>query len=79
MNNYINHIKFWFTLGSSISLISIFIIFTLLVFFRDNKEFIVDKSYGIFLIPFIIYMLGIAQFTFNYFNLIKENGKDRSN
>ena len=69
-----NHIKFWITLGSLISLISVFVIIAFISFY-DQQTITINKQYGIFIIPFLIYF--IIQFVINYTKLT-ENEENRS-
>ncbi len=69
-----NHTKFWITLGSLISLISVFVIIVFISFY-DQQTITINKQYGIFIIPFLIYF--IIQFVINYTKLT-ENEENRS-
>lgn len=64
-----NHTKFWITLGSLISLISVFVIIVFISFY-DQQTITINKQYGIFIIPFLIYF--IIQFVINYTKLTEK-------
>lgn len=72
MKNYINnkmnnHIKFWLTIGSLVTLVSTFIF---MLYIGSVEQISFRKEYCIFILPIFLY--NGFQFIINYINLTEE-------
>lgn len=65
-----NHVKFWITLGSLITFITLFLF---MLFVGAKEEIIFRKEYCLLIIPILIY--NAFQFIINYYTLTEHENK----